>query len=748
MHVDVYKMFYGNYKFTAEIDTGSETGENQLTVWFAEKVDVKQVHISHFSMDVLLDALQEPLRSHLHSQLDHEKLACQKEFEDQLKHLQDHSQDSMQMLTKKHSSKVKRQIRQLRGQLNNALQRINAEFIKRELMPLDRQCFDLDRLRAASHVFGEARFLRNFYFEEANKRHIKDFCQKFALDEAFRQDVLAGRTHWAKRDALFVRNLLSIIGEDSSCYDRKVRKFFHWLDAHCEEILALPEYQRLQEVDSGLDPHMHELDPEIRLAVDFFNLIPGVTVHFSCQGVSGKVHFQGYDLLTVSSHREYGFVSFSELGPYAHDAIIALLPLYPHITTDPVPYHSVLQPVLRSTGDNLAFRKELLELVRRVVADLEASIHSVWMADNKVPTSNHQVVENMEQIYSSPPQARHISRWQDTIYPECCPRISAPGGIIPSRLDWLCQPEQIERTLHLLFHLNHWAKAREHLLYNDRHGLYKVKAIVLQQAYKCGAICPVAYIDGSETFGCNYSFDIAIDIATETCLERLGMSFDGDNHVIDELDLEARCIFARIMGYEAKTKADSEALDEERTKSFIGQSLKKLVDQARSSRQPIPSQELAALFISPADLLEIHLSRERCFPSWDELEEGEIRQLDPEGLSLIAFQYDSSSAHYVFHLPFRIAEKFLPEQLIRELQNHTKTSREGGTFYGRAITEAESSKFPIEAILRELLVDVSAICPHGLVRKEQHFHSSQAWPVAEWDEDEDEDTIWDEDCLV
>src|SRR5271157_3137426 len=102
MHADLYNMFYGNYKFTAELDTGSEMGGDQLIVWFAEKVDIEQ----------------------------------------------------------------------------------------------------------ASHVFGEPRFLRDFYFEEASKHHIKDFCQKFALDEAYRQDVLAGRTHWAMRDALFMRNLL------------------------------------------------------------------------------------------------------------------------------------------------------------------------------------------------------------------------------------------------------------------------------------------------------------------------------------------------------------------------------------------------------------------------------------------------------------------------------------------------------------------------------------------------------------
>jgi hypothetical protein len=646
MHADLYNMLYGNYKFTAELDTGSEMGGDQLTVWFAEKVDIEQ----------------------------------------------------------------------------------------------------------ASHVFGEPRFLRDFYFEEASKHHIKDFCQKFALDEAYRQDVLAGRTHWAMRDALFMRNLLSIAGEEllfakDSSYDHKARKFFHWLDVHCEEILALPEYQRLQEIDNVHVPNTHDLDPEIKLVVDYFNLIPGVTTQFSCQGVSGKVHFQDYDLLTVSPHREYGFVSFSALGPYAHDTIIALVSSYSNITIDPMPCNYALQLVLRSTGDNLSFRQELLTLARCVVTNMEAAIHSMWTetVDSKISPSTHRIVADMEEGYGSPPQSHHISRWQDTIYPEYYPRTSAAGGIIPSRLDWLCQPEQIEHTLYLLCHLNHWAKAREHLLYADRQGLYEVKAAVLQEAYKVGFLRPIAYIDGSSSFALNYAFEMAIDIATEVFTERLEWSFESDDSIVDELGSYARKLFARIMGYEVKTLADSQALDEERTKTFIAESLRALVDQARSSHQSIVGQDLAALFISPADLLEVHLTRDRLSPDWDELDEGEIRQLDPDGLSLIAFQYDSSTAHYVFHLPFRIAEKFLSQQLIRELHTHASTSREVGTFYGRAITEAESQQYPIANLLRELLVDISAICPHGLAKKEQHFRSSQAWSASDWHNYENDDDFWDED---
>jgi len=45
------------------------------------------------------------------------------------------------------------------------------------------------------------------------------------------------------------------------------------------------------------------------------------------------------------------------------------------------------------------------------------------------------------------------------------------------------QPERIERTLRLLFFLNHWAKARERLLYTDRQGLYRVKAALVRQTF-------------------------------------------------------------------------------------------------------------------------------------------------------------------------------------------------------------------------------------------------------------------------
>ena len=83
-------------------------------------------------------------------------------------------------------------------------------------------------------------------------------------------------------------------------------------------------------------------------------------------------------------------------------------------------------------------------------------------------------------------------------------RISQAGnttGLTLSQLEQLCQPEQLERTLHLLFCINHWAKAREHLFFADRQGLYQVKAAIMQQAFTIGAIEAIAYIDGTRGLG-------------------------------------------------------------------------------------------------------------------------------------------------------------------------------------------------------------------------------------------------------
>ena len=369
MRMEVDKMYYDNYQFRVELDTGAETGTNQLMVWFAEKMNSATIPLTHFKPDQLLKALLEPYKSSFQIRLEQEKSHHRRSFQEEIG-----LQCSSPALSKERivPVKVKRRIHDLRKQMNTALQRLEADFTHRTLLTLDRSCFDPGILQVESRLFGNERFLRDFYFEESSKQHIRNFCRRFANDEAYRQRVMTREVSWAKRNALFLRNLFPIFGEqfystNSYEYENKARNFFHWVNQHYEEILALPDYQKLQQVDNAFIPDARVLDPAIRPAIELLNRIPGVTTRYSCQGVSGKVQFQGYNLLAVSEHDEYAYVSFARLEQSAKRTIEELLPQFPAITDAPLPGNFTLWSILRSTGDNIRFRAELVELAQRVL---------------------------------------------------------------------------------------------------------------------------------------------------------------------------------------------------------------------------------------------------------------------------------------------------------------------------------------------------------------------------------------------
>src|SRR5205823_9146924 len=88
MRMTTDKMYYGNYRFVIEFDSGSETGSNQLTVWVAEKAGIDGVPLKQFGAAQLLSALVEPERSRLHAKLEEERRACQQPFELEIANLQ------------------------------------------------------------------------------------------------------------------------------------------------------------------------------------------------------------------------------------------------------------------------------------------------------------------------------------------------------------------------------------------------------------------------------------------------------------------------------------------------------------------------------------------------------------------------------------------------------------------------------------------------------------------------------------
>ncbi len=326
-------------------------------------------------------------------------------------------------------------------------------------------------------------------------------------------------------------------------------------------------------------------------------------------------------------------------------------------------------------------------------------------------------------------------------------QVTQETGLTTSQLEQLCQVDQIEETMRLLFALNHWAKARERLFFADRQGLYQVKAVVLRQAYAPGWLTAKAYIDGKEGFGAELSFDLAADIAAEGFLWRLEeLAADSDKSQEDDYTRIVRRLYTRITGKAHISINDVETLETSRVHEYILECLQELEQEARTSGLPIPYRKLTELCIAPSDLLAIQDHRYYDLGdwySWEELDASDLRKLDPEGLSLVAFDYTSPSAHYIFHLPLRMAEAFVPHEQVVLLKRTPWSSRESGEYYGRAVTEAESLQQPIANILCELGVDIMAICPRQLSDKEE-FSFAQVmryatWSNAEFDEDDEDD---------
>lgn len=316
-----------------------------------------------------------------------------------------------------------------------------------------------------------------------------------------------------------------------------------------------------------------------------------------------------------------------------------------------------------------------------------------------------------------------------------------------SQLEQLCQPGQIEHTMRLLFALNHWAKARERLFFVDRQGLYQVKMAILRQAYAVGSIEATAYVDGIDGFGAELAFDMAADIAAEGFLWRLEeLAVSPPDEKDDLYDQIVRRLYTRITGKTSILADEVEALETAQAREYILERLQELERTARATRQPVPHQQLTELCIAPSDLLYIQDRRYYDlggWDSWDQLDESDLRKLDPEGLSLIALHYVSPDARYTFHLPLRLAETFVPPRIIAPLQTVPRTSRESGEYYGRAVTEAESLQHPIVDILRELGVNIVATCPR-LLSDKQEYALAQAMRFALWSEEEDLDKDEDE----
>lgn len=160
-------------------------------------------------------------------------------------------------------------------------------------------------------------FVRTFYFEEADYELIKGFCREYADDEGSRLRALDGETRWAVRDSLFRRNTAGGPAAATGPAIRQlgdVRAAWRFFRDNYRDITALQAYRELLATDNSFDPALtRELDPLIKEAVDELGAIEGVRTEFSCQGVSGTVHFDGIEVLADTHHNERAYVCFSTL---------------------------------------------------------------------------------------------------------------------------------------------------------------------------------------------------------------------------------------------------------------------------------------------------------------------------------------------------------------------------------------------------------------------------------------------------
>lgn len=336
-----------------------------------------------------------------------------------------------------------------------------------------------------------------------------------------------------------------------------------------------------------------------------------------------------------------------------------------------------------------------------------------------------------------------------------------PAAIFPSRLEWLCLPEQIEQSLRLIYYLLFWKKARQHLLYADRQGLAEAQALILEHATKMQVVQPIAYLDGTRRFPGELLLGSVVENAVRGILVHL--KGPNDPQIWPPFEPASdrtykqyiRPLYKRAIGKDYKAlESSADVLDVARLRGYIQERLNRLITQAKTARLPIPTRRLAALCIAPVDLLHIRENRYYfldTYNSWGELDISDRRKLDPEGYSEIAFRYASANTEFVFHLPLRRAEMFVPEERLRALQRTPASSQERGIYQGQPISDEECAKHPAREILQDLGVDIARVCPHELQDRAAFLaraaENKDLWPTHYYEHEDWSDDPWDCTCL-
>jgi hypothetical protein len=242
----------------------------------------------------------------------------------------------------------------------------------------------------------------------------------------------------------------------------------------------------------------------------------------------------------------------------------------------------------------------------------------------------------------------------------------------------------IEDTLYNLWVLNIHTRrrAKKGIPAVDLNEFSRIKAETIQAAHTTGHVRPVSYVDESSSFNpfprsVTFTFDIFLELEDPHF-------FDYDPAFANTLALEvineAQKLFDRqISNTELRNPIRCGEIVGD-IRAFYRDKLDRLVNEAIRNRQPIPLDTIKDLLFEP-----------------DEYEE---RLLDPESSSLVGFLYESPSARFYFEVPFRFAEGFLSESVLRYLPYRVTT--EFGERYSKEITEEEALSYSLTEIVSKL----------------------------------------------
>ena len=212
--------------------------------------------------------------------------------------------------------------------------------------------------------WSEPRWVRAFYFEDCDRQHIRNFCKKFAQDQAYRAACLDDTTDWAQRDDLFRRNIAPSLLWHESAVIRTLgdpEQAYAFFKQHWKAIITQPAYQQILAADSTFEPSITILDPEIQAVVQLFNTIPGVRTKFSCQGVSGTVRYANLDILVVTPHERFGYIWFDTIPPLIEQQLIH------YLTGSTDARYEPSMKLLVSSGDNHVFRAAAYQLAQQLL---------------------------------------------------------------------------------------------------------------------------------------------------------------------------------------------------------------------------------------------------------------------------------------------------------------------------------------------------------------------------------------------